>query len=361
MGLARWVTDRETSGQRGSVSTAGFDLQGNVHRRLNPLTGDWVLVSPHRSARPWQGQSEAPQGPQVLPYDPACYLCPGNARAGGLLNPRYESTFVFDNDFAALRFDEGGGQISVGELLHARSESGRCRVICYSPLHHLTLGQMPAAAILRVIDTWAGEYQALAVLPGINSVTIFENRGAMMGASNPHPHGQIWASDTVPNEVLKESAGQLKYLERGGSCLLCDYAALEIEQCERLVCANERFVAVVPFWAVWPFETLVLPRAHTASLDELDGSAREAFAEILKDLTTRYDALFDVQFPYTMGLHQRPTDGRNYPQWHLHAHFYPPLLRSATVRKFMVGYEMLAEPQRDISAELAAARLRELK
>ena len=343
------------------MSTSGIDLQGSVHRRLNPLTGDYVLVSPRRAERPWQGQSETPDAPPALAYDPACYLCPGNARAGGLLNPRYESTFVFDNDFAALGLEEGGGQISVGELLHAHRESGRCRVICYSPLHHLTLGQMPAAGILRVIDTWVGEYQSLAVHPGINSVTIFENRGAMMGASNPHPHGQIWATETVSNEVLKESAGQLKYLERRGACLLCDYAALEIEQRERIVCVNELFVAVVPFWAVWPFETLVLPRAHTASLDELGGSAREALARILKDLTTRYDALFDVQFPYTMGLHQRPTDGRHYPQWHLHAHFYPPLLRSATVRKFVVGYELLAEPQRDITAELAAARLRGLK
>jgi len=325
---------------------------------LNPLTGEWVLVSPHRTARPWKGQSEAAAAAPALAYDPACYLCPGNARAGGLLNPRYESTFVFDNDFAALRFEAGAGEIRVGELLHARSESGRCRVICYSPLHHLTLGQMPASGIRQVIDTWVGEYQSLGAHPRINAVTIFENCGAMMGASNPHPHGQIWANATVPNEVLKESAGQLNYLERRGSCLLCDYAALEIAQRERIVCVNQGFVAVVPFWAVWPFETLVLPRAHTSSIDVLDGSAREAFAQILKELTTRYDALFDVKFPYTMGLHQRPTDGGDHPQWHLHAHFYPPLLRSAAVRKFMVGYEMLAEPQRDITAEVAAARLR---
>jgi UDPglucose--hexose-1-phosphate uridylyltransferase len=326
---------------------------------MNPLTGECVLVSPHRSSRPWQGQHEPTAAAPPLPYDPACYLCPGNARAGGSLNPRYESTFVFDNDFAALRVEEGGGLISVGELLQARSESGRCRVICYSPLHHLTFGQLSIDGIRRVIDTWADEYQNLGADPRINSVTIFENRGAMMGASNPHPHGQIWANESMPNEVSKESAGQLKYLERRGSCLLCDYAALEIEQRERIVCINEFFVAVVPFWAVWPFEALVLPSAHAASLDELDGGAREAFARILQELTSRYDALFGVQFPYSMGLHQRPTDGGEHPQWHLHAHFYPPLLRSATVRKFLVGYEMLAEPQRDITAELAAARLRD--
>ena len=340
------------------MSTPGLDLQDDVHRRLNPLTGEWVLVSPHRTARPWQGQSEPAAAAPAPAYDPTCYLCPGNARAGGERNPRYESTFVFDNDFAALRSDTLSSEISVGGLLRARGESGRCRVICYSPLHHLTLEQMPTAGIRQVIDTWASEYESLGAHPSINSVTIFENCGAMMGASNPHPHGQIWATETVPNEVLKESAGQLKHLERYGSCLLCDYAALESSRFERVVCVNERFIAVVPFWAVWPFEALVLPRAHAASLGELDGGARTAFAQILKELITRYDALFDVKFPYTMGLHQRPTDGRDHAHWHLHAHFYPPLLRSATVRKYMVGYEMLAEPQRDITAEVAAARLR---
>ncbi|HXR18395.1 MAG TPA: UDP-glucose--hexose-1-phosphate uridylyltransferase [Steroidobacteraceae bacterium] len=336
-----------------------LDLQREVHRRYNPLTGEWVLVSPHRSERPWQGQIETDAKAPTIAHDPNCYLCPGNIRAGGEVNPHYASTFVFDNDYAALLPDRRQAGFHIGALLHARSEAGRCRVICYSPLHNLSLGQMPVANIRHVIDTWSAEYQTLGAQPHINSVTIFENRGAMMGASNSHPHGQIWANETTPNELLKESSGQQQYLHQRGSCLLCDYAALESERGDRVVCANAQFLAVVPFWAVWPFETLVLPRAHVAALDGLDAAGRDSFAQILKALTVRYDALFKLIFPYSMGLHQRPTDGRDHPQWHLHAHFYPPLLRSATVRKFMVGYEMLAGPQRDITAEVAAARLRD--
>jgi UDPglucose--hexose-1-phosphate uridylyltransferase len=337
--------------------TRPLDLQSDVHRRFNPLLNEWVLVSPRRTDRPWQGQIETQSAPTAPEYDPNCYLCPGNARAGGTINPAYQSTFVFDNDFPALLSDATAAELG-GGLLWARGEAGRCRVICYSPLHNLSLGQMSILGIRQVIDTWAAEYQTFAAQPGINAVTIFENRGAMMGASNPHPHGQIWANQTVPNEVLKESTCQLQYLHKHGSCLLCDYAALEIEQRERLVCANEHFVALVPFWATWPFETLVLPRAHAADLDKLNVTIRYAFAQLLKELTTRYDALFNIAFPYTMGLHQRPTDGGDHPEWHLHAHFYPPLLRSASVRKFMVGYEMLAGPQRDITPEVAAVFLR---
>jgi UDPglucose--hexose-1-phosphate uridylyltransferase len=338
--------------------TRPLDLQGDIHRRLNPLTDEWVLVSPRRTSRPWQGQIETPSLDRGLEYDPDCYLCPGNTRAGGAINPPYPTTFVFDNDFPALLPDALPGDLAGNGLLTARGETGRCRVICYSPLHNLSLGQMSVPMIKQVVDTWAAEYQTLGQRSFINAVTIFENRGAMMGASNPHPHGQIWANETLPNEVVKESAGQFHYLRERGSCLLCDYAALEAQQRKRLVCANDHFIAVVPFWATWPFETLVLPRAHATGLDELNVTSRDAFAHILKELTTRYDALFNVAFPYTMGLHQRPTDGSDHPEWHLHAHFYPPLLRSASVRKFMVGYEMLAGPQRDITPEAAADLLR---
>ncbi|MGA2562113.1 MAG: UDP-glucose--hexose-1-phosphate uridylyltransferase [Steroidobacteraceae bacterium] len=342
------------------MKNSALDLQTDVHRRFNPLTGEWVLVCPHRNARPWQGQTETIATAAALSYDPDCFLCPGNTRASGVTNPRYGSTFVFDNDFAALLPDATAGAISVGQLLQAHGESGLCRVICYSPRHDLSLGQMPLPDIRQVIDTWTAQYVDLGERSRLNYVTIFENRGAMMGASNPHPHGQIWANETVPTHVVTESDRQMQYLQQLDSCLLCDYAALEIERRERLVCANERFIAVVPFWAAWPFETLVLAREHRTGLDELDASGREDFAQILQELSARYDALFNIAFPYTMGLHQRPTDARHHPQWHLHAHFYPPLLRSATVRKFMVGYEMLAGPQRDITAEAAAARLRDI-
>jgi UDPglucose--hexose-1-phosphate uridylyltransferase len=338
--------------------TRSLDLQEDIHRRYNPLTGEWVLVSPRRTSRPWQGQIESPALAPAAEYDPQCYLCPGNPRAGGAVNPAYSSTFVFDNDFPALLPDVPQVEITGSGLLRAQSEAGRCRVICYSPLHNLSLGRMPVPVIRQIIETWTAEYQTLGAHPDINAVTIFENRGAMMGASNPHPHGQIWANHTIPNELLKESTGQLRHFNERKSCLLCDYVALESQNRERLVCDNEHFIVVVPFWATWPFETIVLPRAHAAALDQVDTSSRDALAKILKELSGRYDALFNTTFPYTMGLHQRPTDGRDHREWHLHMHFYPPLLRSANVRKFMVGYEMLAGPQRDITPEAAANLLR---
>jgi UDPglucose--hexose-1-phosphate uridylyltransferase len=336
------------------------DLFAAPHRRFNGLTGEWVLVSPHRTERPWQGQTERPPAEGVPAYDPACYLCPGNARAGGRRNPAYTGTFVFDNDFAALLPDTPPRALEREGLLRAESERGRCRVVCYSPRHDLTLARLDHAAVRRVVDVWAEQQRELGAVSWVRHVQIFENRGAQMGASNPHPHGQIWADERLPVEPAKELRRQREHLAERGTCLLCDYLALELREGERIVCLNEQFVALVPFWAVWPFETLVLPRAHRGALPELDGAERDGLADILGRLTRRYDRLFDVPFPYSMGFHQSPTDDAPHPEWHLHAHFYPPLLRSATVRKFMVGYELLAQPQRDLTAERAAERLREL-
>ncbi len=334
-----------------------------VHRRYNPLTREWILVSPHRMERPWLGQVEK-RPPETRPaYDPDCYLCPGNARAGGEHNPPYQETFVFDNDFSALLpTSEGVADAARAQsaLLVSHPERGICRVVCFSPRHDLSLAELPLAQIRRVVDVWVEQYEDLGAWRFINYVQVFENKGAMMGASNPHPHGQIWASETVPTEVSKEDTAQSDYLREAGRCLLCDYLALELVAGERMVLENEHFLAVVPFWAIWPFETLVLHKGHAPSLAHLSGSERDALADVLKRLTTRYDNLFEVSFPYSMGFHQQPTDGEEHPAWHLHAHFYPPLLRSATVRKFMVGYELLAQPQRDLTAEAAAARLREL-
>jgi UDPglucose--hexose-1-phosphate uridylyltransferase len=336
-----------------------FEISTQPHRRYNPLTDEWILVSPHRTERPWLGQVEKPAAESRLAYDPACYLCPGNARAGGKRNPRYDGTFVFENDYAALLPDTPTAAQDERSLLRAASERGLCRVICFTPRHDLTLPEMSPEEIRRVVEVWIEQSGALGALERIQSVQIFENKGAMMGASNPHPHCQVWANEHVPTEPAKELRSQGEYRNAHGSCLLCDYLALEIKR-ERVVVANEHFVALVPFWAVWPFETMVLGRRHVGSLADLDDAERDALADIVKRLTTRYDNLFEVSFPYSMGFHQSPTDGAAHPEMHLHAHYYPPLLRSATVRKFMVGYELLANPQRDLTAETAAARLREL-
>ena len=322
------------------------------------LNGSWVLVSPHRTQRPWLGQVEKSAQAEQPPYDPACYLCPGNARAGGVRNPPYTSTFVFDNDFAALLPGtplEGSNRAG---LLIAEGEPGICRVACFSPRHDLTVSRMTAPDLELVVDTWTAQYAALGRMPLIRYVQIFENRGEMMGASNPHPHCQIWASSSIPTEAAAEQRAQADYRASRGTCLLCDYLALERECGERLVCENQSFTALAPFWAVWPFETMIVGKRHLSGMDEFDGNERRGLADILKRITTRYDNLFGVPFPYTMGFHQRPTDGEAHPEWHFHAHFYPPLLRSATIRKFMVGFEMLGMPQRDITAENAAARLR---
>ena len=332
-----------------------------VHRRYNPLTREWILVSPHRMERPWQGQEEAAP-PEARPaYAPDCYLCPGNPRSGGERNPDYTETFVFDNDFAALLPDAKGvrevARMQSPLLLH-HPERGLCRVICFSPRHDLSLAELPPAQIRRVVDVWVQQYIELGVLPFINYVQIFENKGEIMGASNPHPHGQIWANETLPTEAHKEDRAQSDHVREAGTCLLCDYVTMEMGEGTRVVLENNGFVALVPFWANWPFETMVLSKRHLPSLAHIRDKERDSLADILKRLTTRYDNLFQVPFPYSMGFHQQPTDGHAHPAWHLHAHFYPPLLRSATVRKFMVGYEMLAQPQRDLTAEDAAARLR---
>ena len=333
-------------------------LLEHVHRRYNPLSGSWVLVSPHRSRRPWQGQVEETAAGRRPSHDPTCYLCAGNARAEGHVNPPYTGTFVFDNDFAALQPDTTAGALNVDGLLRADAERGRCRVICFSPRHDLTLAEMDAPAIRAVVDTWVRETIALGSMAGISHVQIFENKGAIMGCSNPHPHGQVWAQESIPDEAAREGVQQADYFARHGRTLLGDYLQLEESRGERMVCANAHFAAVVPFWAVWPFETLVIARRPVPSLTTLSNDERDGLADILRRLTVRYDNLFETSFPYSAGVHQAPTDGTPHPESHLHLHFFPPLLRSATVKKFMVGYEMLGMPQRDLTPEASAERLR---
>jgi UDPglucose--hexose-1-phosphate uridylyltransferase len=333
-------------------------LRNASHRRLNPLTGEWVLVSPHRNQRPWQGRREPHAATPARAHDPSCYLCPGNLRANGARNPDYLHTFVFDNDFPALKADAPTKR-EVDGLLIAEGETGLCRVLCFSPRHDLTLAGMTVAEIGRVVDVWVEETIALGGLPDVASVQIFENRGEMMGASNPHPHGQIWATRHLPNELEKESLRQSEYLVQHGRPLLVDYLERELELGERVVFANDDFCVLVPFWAIWPFETIILPRRRIGGLDEMRPAEKTSLAAALSGLTRRYDRLFDAPFPYSMGLHQKPSDGALHVEWQMHAHFYPPLLRSATIRKFMVGFEMLGSPQRDLTPEAAAERLRE--
>jgi UDPglucose--hexose-1-phosphate uridylyltransferase len=330
------------------------------HRRWNALKREWVVVSPHRTQRPWQGQTEETVKPMALAYDPSCYLCPGNTRAGGHETPKYTGTYVFENDFAALKPEVVPATLDVGEagLLRAQTESGVCRVLCFDPRHDLTLATMDVAAIRRVVEMWVAQAAELGARDEIQYVQIFENRGAMMGASNPHPHGQIWATEHVPNEPALELAAQREYLAKHGVTLLAAYLDLELEQRERVVAENDEWAAVVPFWAVWPFELLVLPKVSVARMEDLSAAQREGLAAMLQTVTAGYNAVFDTAFPYSMGLHPAPSDGEKHPEWVLHAHFYPPLLRSATVRKFMVGFELLGSPQRDITPEGAAGVLR---
>lgn len=333
------------------------------HRRFNPLTGDWVLVSPQRTQRPWQGRTEAAAGGGRPPHDPHCYLCAGNVRAGGTTNPAYTGTFVFDNDYPALMAADDAPTTATASgdapLLRREAVNGVCRVVCFSPRHDLSLAELSPAEIAGVIDTFADETARLG--QRYAWVQAFENKGEIMGCSNPHPHGQIWASDTLPNEAAAEDRHQRAYALANGASLLVDYARLERQRRERVVLENASFVAVVPYWAVWPFETLILPTGPVARLPDLSPASRLDLGTLLASLLGAYDRLFDVSFPYSMGWHGAPFSKEvDVRHWQLHAHVYPPLLRSATVKKFMVGYELLAEPQRDLTPEAAAERLRDL-
>lgn len=333
-------------------------LIDSPHRRLNPLTGEWVLVSPHRMERPWQGQVEKIPHINLPVYDPLCYLCPGNKRAGSAKNPSYTSTFVFTNDFPAILPDTPPAEYSTHPLLNAHSVTGTSRVVCFSPRHDLTLSKMKISEIRQVVDIWSD--QLIELGQSYRWVQVFENKGAVMGCSNPHPHGQIWASDQLPNEAAKEDKQQKIYYEEHGRTLLVDYAEVEKELEERIVLSNDHWMAVVPFWAVWPYETLLIPHRQISHLSDLTGDQQDALVKILKLLLIKYDNLFATSFPYSMGWHGAPFNDDKNDHWQLHAHFYPPLLRSATVKKFLVGYEMLAEAQRDLTAEQAAYKLRDL-
>lgn len=334
------------------------DFNEYPHRRWNPLTESWVLVSPHRAKRPWQGQVEKLPADTRPAHDPGCYLCAGNVRANGEQTPDYQDVFVFTNDFSALLADSPASEFSEKGLFRAQSERGICRVICFSPRHDLTVAEMDTPAIRRVVDLWCDEYEELGKLPYIGYVQIFENKGAIMGCSNPHPHGQIWAQENIPDEPAKKQRAQKKYLLEHGRTLLSDYLAAEIEKQGRVLFENEHFVALVPFWAVWPFEAMIVPTRAMPRITDMTDTEKTAFADAYRRLTIRYDNLFETSFPYSAGIHQAPTDGASHPEWHWHTVFYPPLLRSATVKKFMVGYEMLANPQRDITPEKAAEVLR---
>ncbi|WGK65253.1 UDP-glucose--hexose-1-phosphate uridylyltransferase [Croceiramulus getboli] len=332
-------------------------LQEKVHKRYNILTGEWVLVSPHRTKRPWQGKRDQTTPVKTESYNASCYLCPGNTRASGDKNPNYTSTFSFINDFSALTM-EHPPEINQDQFFKAQTEQGICKVICFSPDHSLTLPLMDTADIVKVVQLWKEEYLALGSRPEINHVQVFENKGAIMGCSNPHPHGQIWSQSTIPGEVLNKQKHQLDYWEKHKKSLLGSYLVQECEADQRILYQNDYFVVLIPFWAVWPYEAMIVPLKHYQHIGQLNEEEEYAFAKAIKVLTTKYDNLFETSFPYSSGIHQQPTDGRDHPEWHFHMSFYPPLLRSAEVKKFMVGYEMFADPQRDITAEQAAEHLK---
>ncbi|WP_456458759.1 UDP-glucose--hexose-1-phosphate uridylyltransferase [Reichenbachiella sp.] len=335
-----------------------FNANDHSHRRLNILTGEWVQVSPHRSKRPWQGQVEKLSVDRRPEYDDKCYLCPTNERIGGELNPDYKDVFAFTNDFAALQSDIPSGGVENG-LMQSKSERGLCKVICFSPRHDLTIPEMETDQIKLVVDLWIDQCHEIGALDFINHIQIFENKGAVMGCSNPHPHGQIWAQESVPVEPAKKQAQQLAYFEKTGGNLLLDYLSQETELQERIIFENDHMVVLVPFWAVWPYEAMIIPKRKMSRIIEMNDEERMALAEAYRYLTIKYDNLFETSFPYSAGIHQAPYDGEPHEEWQWHMTFYPPLLRSATVKKFMVGYEMLGNPQRDITPEFAAQRIKE--
>ncbi len=335
------------------------NLQNFSHKRYNILTGEWVLVSPHRAKRPWQGQKETVLNETRPTYDETCYLCAGNARTNGEINPKYQNVFVFTNDFAALQKDSPSFTVEEG-LFRAQSEKGVCKVVCFSPDHSKSLADMAPEEIQKVVFVWQKEYKELGDNDGINYVQIFENKGKIMGCSNPHPHGQIWSQSTLPNEVDKKNTQQLKYFKKHSRTILRDYLSQELEKQERIIFENKSFVILVPFWAIWPFETMIVPKRAQKNILEMSDTEANLFAEAISVITKAYDKLFDTSFPYSNGIHQAPTNGENNNHWHWHMSFYPPLLRSATVKKFMVGYEMFGSPQRDITAEITAKKLKSL-
>ena len=337
-----------------------FVLTDHPHRRYNPLLDEWILVSPQSAKRPWQGQNEAISDEKKPEYDETCYLCPGNHRITGGTNPNYESCYVFDNDFPALLKDEVSSDVAQEDLFKINPERGINRVICFSPKHNVTLAEMQVPEIENVVRVWKEQYLELGAISYINHVQIFENKGSVMGCSNPHPHGQIWAQSSLPTQVKRTQDNLLKYFQKTEKSLLKDYLESELQKKERIIAENEHFVLLVPFWATWPYETMIISKRHFSSIAEITEEEIKSYAEMIQIITVKYDNLFKTSFPYSAGIHQAPTDGLDHEEWHFHMHFYPPLLRSATVKKFMVGYELLAEAQRDLTAEQSAEILRNL-